>query len=937
MRYPNVWEVNRGGPIVLNEYIGDNEDPIVGKIYTAGIRNQRLSSSIIVELAEEFRVHPDTIRSSIDGYSYTTGVVVRITKVTDNFVKFKVSYENLFMILKKRGVRLGIDNPDSNYPPKVGWTSEFSVAKNNLICFEPKSVPILPVIYNTDKERNWTFLGYGRPLAYYYSTLGDPANVGLYLYPEEMWHGIRRTVKLFDRSFIPARAFEEFGEPPTSLYQALDWAESVSKWMLDTGYITSNHRRIVHASLFYMVEDEDIPRYQQMLMDQVILHSEDIYFNVPLSIAYEYTGIYNSNTSSMCNTDSVTSAQLMEYTKAVILGQLDTLVNFEVKSPEKIFTKELWHQLSGTSGDDRLPYSRNFRLSPAILSMTCPICGQPIYRWKLQSGPLGKVLRKHEDGSMVITLVHKACVSILPHYRDNPGLNAIYAFGASHSVLEEEGRMITAAQAQSLGVDIEQPVEDVLFPIQHNICNLDVLVSAEIVDRHSHQCSICDNPVILLGENGRKDYIRVYTRNKRGLIVICKDCKNNDNALRTVSSRHQSSARNTPYPQYCDGEGPGTPIYGIELEVDINNVFIEEDVLHNRIINSHDSTSPEAQRHGVLTALSNIMSRLGVEAETDGSLSDAGIEFVWQPRTLKKWIEQLPEIEKFCKILNFYYYAGHDVKGTGLHVHASAAFDSIPNSFSRSVAIYFAQLLLAAYTKDAILFTRRNIDSLRQWASLWDLQSTIRDYLAGSSYPNCRAAISFGSTGKTFEYRMFRSTLKASTIVASIGLVDAIESFIMRNAQSWDDALQRAIDTYDAVRDYRDDVESYTFGLSDQDLVTKLRDSRDKILLDKPVAMLLAMRYADVLSNWTNIQFVGNHDDDDDLQVLNKVITYQTKIKEGLGLPTNLQVGSNELELIKALDDFIHPEVKSIINNYVANIVTKYGQFVSTDYHEITA
>lgn len=930
MRYPDVWEVNRGGPIVLNEYIGDNEDPIVGKIYIAGIRNQRLSSSIIVELAEEFRVHPDTIRSSIDGHSRTTGVVVRITKVTDNFVKFKVSYENLFMILKKRGVL------HSNYPPKVGWTSEFGVAKNNLICFEPKSVPILPAIYNTDKERNWTFLGYGRPLAYYYAPSGDPANVGLYMYPEEMWHGIRRTVKLFDRSFIPARAFEEFGEPPTSLYQALDWAESVSQWMSDTGYITSNHGRIVHASLFYMVEDEDIPRYQQMLMDQVIPHSEDFSFNVPLSIAYEYTGIYNSNTSSMCNTDSVTSAQLKEYTKAVILGQLDTLVNFEVKSPEKIFTKELWRQLSYTSVDDRLPYSRNFILSPAVLSMTCPICGQPIYRWKLQSGPLGKVLRKHEDGSMVITLVHKACVSTLPHYRDNPGLNAIYAFGASHSVLEEEGRMITAAQAQTLGVDIEQPVEDVLFPIQHNICNLDVLVSAEIVDRHSHQCSICGNPVILLGENDRKGYIRVYTRNKRGLIVICKDCKNNNNALRTVSSRHQSSARNTPYPQYCDGEGPGTPIYGIELEVDINKVFIEEDVLHNRIINSHDSTSSEAQRHGVLTALSNIMSRLGVEAETDGSLSDAGIEFVWQPRTLKKWIEQLPEIEKFCKILNFYYYAGHDVEGTGLHVHASAAFDSIPNSFSRSVAIYFAQLLLAAYTKDAILFTRRNIDSLRQWSSLWHLQGTIKNYLARSSYPNCRAAISFGSTGKTFEYRMFRSTLKASTIVASIGLVDAIESFIMRNAQSWNDTLQRAIDTYDAVRVYSDGVLPYIFGLSDQDLVTKLRDSRDKILLDKPVAMLLAMRYADVLSNWTNIQFVGNHDDDD-LQVLNKVITYQTKIKEGLGLPTNLQVGSNELELIKALDDFIHPEVKSIINNYVANIVTKYGQFVSTDYHEITA
>jgi hypothetical protein len=937
MRYPNVWEVNRGGPIVFNEYIGDNEDPIVGKIYTAGIRNQRLSSSIIVELAEVFGVHPDMIRSSIDGYSYTTGVVIRITKVTDNFVKFKVNYENLFMILKKRGVLLRIDNPDSNYPPKVGWTSEFSVAKNNLLCFEPKSVPVLPAIYNTDRNRNWTFLGYGRPLAYYYAPSGDPANVGLYMYPEEMWHGIRRTVKLFDRSFIPARAFEEFGEPPTSLYQALDWADSVSKWMLDTEHITFNHRRIVHASLFYMVEDEYVPRYKQMLIDQVITHSEDIYFNVPLGIAYEYTGIYNSNTFSMCNTDSVTSAQLKEYTKAVILGQLDILANFEVKYPEKTFTEELWHQLSGTSMDDRLPYVRNFKLSPAVLSMTCPICGQPIYRWKLQSGPLGKVLRKYEDGSMVITLVHKACVSTLPHYRDNPGLNAIYAFGASHSVLEEEGRMITAAQAQALGVDIEQPVEDALFPIQHNICNFDVLVSAEIVDRHSHQCSICGNPVILLGENDRKDYIRVYTRNKRGLIVICKDCKNNDNAFRTVSGRHQSSARNTPYPQYCDGECPGTPIYGIELEVDVNKVFIEEDVLHNRIINSHDSISAEAQRHGVLTALSNIMSRLGVEAEIDGSLSDAGIEFVWQPRTLKKWIEQLPEIEKFCKILNFYYYAGHDVNGTGLHVHASAAFDSIPIKFSRSVAIYFAQLLLAAYTKDVILFTRRSIDSLKQWASLWDLQNTIKDYLAGSNYPTCRAAISFGSTDKTFEYRMFRSTLKASTIVASIGLVDAIESFIMRNAQSWDDTLQRAIDTYDAVRVYSDGVLPYIFGLSDKDLVTKLRDSRDKMLLDKPVAMLFAMCYADVLRNWTNIQFVGNHDDNDDLQVLNKVITYQTKIKEGLGLPTNLQVGSNELELIKALDDFIHPEVKSIINNYVANIVTKYGQFVSTDYHEITA
>lgn len=159
-------------------------------------------------------------------------------------------------------------------------------------------------------------------------------------------------------------------------------------------------------------------------------------------------------------------------------------------------------------------------------------------------------------------------------------------------------------------------------------------------------------------------------------------------------------------------------------------------------------------------------------AKHDGSLNN-GIEFVSHPCTLNYWREE-SKLDEFCKRAIGLGFNSHKTTSCGLHVH-------ITKSTVEREAFEKVLLFLSNNWDDVVKFTRRKSSSINRWAAnnlgdapmiktytLAQKMKLVKEYFSGSRY------VAVNETSKTYEFRIFRGTLKPETILACIEFCDAL-------------------------------------------------------------------------------------------------------------------------------------------------------------------
>lgn len=182
-----------------------------------------------------------------------------------------------------------------------------------------------------------------------------------------------------------------------------------------------------------------------------------------------------------------------------------------------------------------------------------------------------------------------------------------------------------------------------------------------------------------------------------------------------------------------------------------------------------------------------ILEDLGTEhafAEHDGSLNN-GFEIVTQPFTYKYYSETLSQ--NFSRAMTTAAelgYRSHDTTTCGLHVHVGRnGLGSTPEE--RDDTITKIWLLMYRFRCELILFSRRTKGNLDRWAALPELKDLGEtDYLEvlGSNLPDLKLKLKQNGVrdrykalnlrnSNTIEFRLFRGTLKHSTLTATLQFV----------------------------------------------------------------------------------------------------------------------------------------------------------------------
>ncbi len=172
---------------------------------------------------------------------------------------------------------------------------------------------------------------------------------------------------------------------------------------------------------------------------------------------------------------------------------------------------------------------------------------------------------------------------------------------------------------------------------------------------------------------------------------------------------------------------------------------------------------------------------------SDGSLSE-GIEIATMPATLDAHTNTF-NWAMACKVATTLNYRGHDTGTAGIHIHINRNFFSD----DKKLQMYRASLMALVMERnwdDFAKFSRRRYNRLDQWARKKDvavrnyedtdvellIDKTKLEYSNGDKY----LALNMNRV-KTFELRIFRSTTKPETILATLQFVSNLAHFCKYN------------------------------------------------------------------------------------------------------------------------------------------------------------
>lgn len=246
-----------------------------------------------------------------------------------------------------------------------------------------------------------------------------------------------------------------------------------------------------------------------------------------------------------------------------------------------------------------------------------------------------------------------------------------------------------------------------------------------------------------------------------------------------------------PSPRFM-GQSAEDIYFGVELEVDYGN-----------------------NRNSAAVALSRICNNQ-FYLKRDGSLENEGFEIVTHPASLIYHRDSFPW-ENIKRAVESQRYKSHDTTTCGLHVHVSRKFFGDGTSVNEANLAKLVTIVDNCWL-DLVKFSRRNSSSLNQWApkpnadiNEDDCEMETRYKLRNSSAYTRYKSINI-TNKNTVEFRIFRGTLKRTTILACIELVDFLSRFAVYHSlsecynSSWD-SLSAAIHedstgNYDELKNY---------------------------------------------------------------------------------------------------------------------------------------
>ena len=274
-------------------------------------------------------------------------------------------------------------------------------------------------------------------------------------------------------------------------------------------------------------------------------------------------------------------------------------------------------------------------------------------------------------------------------------------------------------------------------------------------------CSICGKPV-------PRNLLYV-----QGGYYICPNCQ--DDEYNRVLNYH---GFNDWQPKKLSAEN--NPLYlGIELEVDNKDYDYAED--NNQLILS----------------IVRSMFKKDLIGSSDSSL-DNGFEMVTQPMSLSYWKKnKISELKNLTRFLISHDYRSHDTSTCGLHVHVNKSYLGETEEKQDEV-IDKIYLVMENFRRELIKFARRGSNSYSRF--LLEGEDDIKENLSIPSIKDKKnnhdryMALNI-TNNATIEFRLFKGTLKYTTIMATLELVDIIVS-IAKNKKlnelvglSWNDMI----------------------------------------------------------------------------------------------------------------------------------------------------
>ena len=199
------------------------------------------------------------------------------------------------------------------------------------------------------------------------------------------------------------------------------------------------------------------------------------------------------------------------------------------------------------------------------------------------------------------------------------------------------------------------------------------------------------------------------------------------------------------------------------------------------------------------------------KCKTDGSLGDEGLEIVTYPCSLRFMMEQYP-FEDIAQIAIRHRYTSHDAGTCGLHIHVSRAGLG-ETEMEKDLTVAKLMILFDRFWDKLVRFSRRNIEQMN-WCKKPDVytdadEEGTDDEIVGKTkqWRDRYHAINL-TNSQTIEFRLFRGTLKVSTIKASIQLVNHLIDFVMRHAlrdcmkTTWDAIFANVDAEYPELAEY---------------------------------------------------------------------------------------------------------------------------------------
>lgn len=254
--------------------------------------------------------------------------------------------------------------------------------------------------------------------------------------------------------------------------------------------------------------------------------------------------------------------------------------------------------------------------------------------------------------------------------------------------------------------------------------------------------------------------------------------------------------------QFLNVENDPNPLFlGVELEVDTLTPYEEYDEENDQEGDTQGFSSTQQN-----TIASHILKKLAPKGSAyamwDGSLSN-GFEIATHPATLKSHLD--PTVFNYKGAFDDLVklgYNSHTAGTCGLHVHINRSFFGASKQIQNLNAGKMAYLL-EKHWSEFVGFSRRNSDQLDRWAKVQKLYSEFKSIetaidnapisvvgknkekgshlrsLLTKWYPNGEKYVALNTQhANTFEFRIFRGTLRYETYMATLILIDSFARLV---------------------------------------------------------------------------------------------------------------------------------------------------------------